>query len=193
MLDVRAVNKEVSRTDGSKNIRFEFLGFWTLHIGYCSENNTRCQKLNLFPSKSGRVKRPSKFCWTNLSTRSLRFLQRTKTYTTSERFSCFYITTPSRPTLPSLKSYRIIGLYNICSILDRCSTYACINTSLKYNQQDASFSGSIYFYKLLYMFQAVPPPIIRSTKLYTASGIVKPILLPAGRQQYWFDNTRRCI
>jgi hypothetical protein len=25
---------------------------------------------------------------------------------------------------------------------------------------------SIYFYKLLYMFQAVPPPIIRSTKLY---------------------------
>jgi hypothetical protein len=24
----------------------------------------------------------------------------------------------------------------------------------------------MYFYKLLYMFQAVPPPIIRSTKLY---------------------------
>jgi hypothetical protein len=38
--------------------------------------------------------------------------------------------------------------------------------SLKYSQQDATFSGSIYFYKLLYMFQAVPPPIIRSTKLY---------------------------
>ena len=36
--------------------------------------------------------------------------------------------------------------------------------SLKYNQQDATFSRSIYFYKLLYMFQAVPPPIIRSTK-----------------------------
>ena len=36
----------------------------------------------------------------------------------------------------------------------------------KVNQQDASFSRSIYFYKLLYMFQAVPPPIIRSTKLY---------------------------
>jgi hypothetical protein len=28
------------------------------------------------------------------------------------------------------------------------------------------FSRSVYFYKLLYMFQAVPPPIIRSTKLY---------------------------
>jgi hypothetical protein len=28
--------------------------------------------------------------------------------------------------------------------------------SLKYNQQDAMFSRSIYFYKLLYMFQAVP-------------------------------------
>ena len=38
--------------------------------------------------------------------------------------------------------------------------------SLKYNQQDATFSRSIYFYKLLYMFQAAPPPIIRSTKLY---------------------------
>jgi len=43
----------------------------------------------------------------------------------------------------------------------------CIaSISLKYNQQDATFSWSIYFYKLLYMFQAVPPPIIRSTKLY---------------------------
>ena len=38
--------------------------------------------------------------------------------------------------------------------------------SLKYNQKDATFSPSIYFYKLLYMFQVVPPPIIRSTKLY---------------------------
>jgi hypothetical protein len=52
-------------------------------------------------------------------------------------------------------------------------------TSLKYNQKDATFSRSIYFYKLLCMFQAVPPPIIRSTKLHTASGIVKTILLPA--------------
>ena len=34
--------------------------------------------------------------------------------------------------------------------------------SLKYYQQDATFPQSIYFYKLLYMFQAVPPPIIRS-------------------------------
>ena len=43
----------------------------------------------------------------------------------------------------------------------------CIaNVSLKYNQQEATFSLSIYFYKLLYMFQAVPPPIIRSTELY---------------------------
>jgi hypothetical protein len=38
--------------------------------------------------------------------------------------------------------------------------------SLKYNQQDATISRSIYFYKLLYMIQVVPPPIIRSTKLY---------------------------
>jgi hypothetical protein len=52
--------------------------------------------------------------------------------------------------------------------------------SLKYNQQYATFSRSIYFYKLLYRFQAVPKPIIRSTKnVHTAKGIVKPILLPA--------------
>jgi hypothetical protein len=52
--------------------------------------------------------------------------------------------------------------------------------SLKYNQQDVTFSRSVYFYKLLYMLQAVPPLIIRSTKtVHTASGIVKPILLPA--------------
>jgi hypothetical protein len=45
--------------------------------------------------------------------------------------------------------------------------YLCIaSVSLKYNQQDATFSRSIYFYKFLNMFQAVPPPIIRSTKLY---------------------------
>jgi hypothetical protein len=36
----------------------------------------------------------------------------------------------------------------------------------KVNQQD-TFSRSIYFYKLLYMFQAVPLPIIRSTKRYS--------------------------
>ena len=28
------------------------------------------------------------------------------------------------------------------------------------------FSWSVYFYKLLYVFQAVPPPVIRSTELY---------------------------
>jgi hypothetical protein len=38
--------------------------------------------------------------------------------------------------------------------------------SLKYNQQDATFSRSVYSYKLLNMFQAVPLPTIRSTKLY---------------------------
>jgi hypothetical protein len=51
--------------------------------------------------------------------------------------------------------------------------------SVKYNQQDVTFSRSVYFYKLLYMFQAVSPPIIRSTNVHTASGIVKTILLPA--------------
>jgi len=41
-----------------------------------------------------------------------------------------------------------------------------ISISLKYDQQDATFSQPIYFYKLLYVFQAVPPPVIRGTKLY---------------------------
>jgi hypothetical protein len=48
-------------------------------------------------------------------------------------------------------------------------TFICpciVNISLKYNQQEATLSWSIYFYKFFYMFQAVPPPIIRSTKLY---------------------------
>ena len=37
-----------------------------------------------------------------------------------------------------------------------------------------------YFCKLLYMFRVVPPPIIRSTKLYLQHLIhVKPLLLPA--------------
>jgi len=58
-------------------------------------------------------------------------------------------------------------LLNKCLFTHLTFTCPCIaSISLKYNQQDAMFSRSIYFYKLLYMFQAVPPPIIRSTKLY---------------------------
>jgi hypothetical protein len=41
----------------------------------------------------------------------------------------------------------------------------CIS-EVQYNQQYATSSLSIYFYRLLYMFQAVTPAIIRSTKLY---------------------------
>jgi len=65
----------------------------------------------------------------------------------------------------------------------------------KVNQQDATFSRSIYFYKLLYMFQAVPPPIIRSTKLYIQRQVLSnqyflPVaVVDSSRQQYWFDNT----
>ena len=82
---------------------------------------------------------------------------------------------------------------------------SCI--SLKYNQQDATFSLSIYFYKLLYFFQAVPPPIIRSTKLYIHRQVLSNqyccLLLSWMRwncvpshprkQQYWFDNTLSCM
>jgi hypothetical protein len=57
-----------------------------------------------------------------------------------------------------LRNIQFINLTFVCP---------CIaSISLKYNQQDATFSLSIYFYKLLYMFQAVPLPTIASTKLY---------------------------
>ena len=62
MPDPREVTREISRTEENKNTRFEFLVFFfNLPIGYCSENNTSCQKLNPFPSSSGRVKRRPKF------------------------------------------------------------------------------------------------------------------------------------
>ena len=57
----------------------------------------------------------------------------------------------------------------VCGIRHPALAFICpciASVSLKYNQPDATFSRSIYFYKLIYIFQAVPPPIIRSTKLY---------------------------
>ena len=45
----------------------------------------------------------------------------------------------------------------------------------EYNQQDATLRNFIYFCKMLDMFQAVPPPIIRNTKLYIQLQVfVKP-------------------
>jgi len=77
------------------------------------------------------------------------------------------------------ESLRCTGLENSCSDLylmeegqnlkGNVLTFICpciASISLKYNQQDTTFSRSIYFYKFFYMFQAVPPPIIRSVKLY---------------------------
>jgi len=61
----------------------------------------------------------------------------------------------------------VLGSYTLSLykyLLFICPCIASI--SLKYNQQDATFSRSIYFYKLLYVFQAVSPAIFRSTKLY---------------------------
>ena len=74
-----------------------------------------------------------------------------------------------------------------------------------------NFSRSIYFYKLLYMFQAVPPPIIKITKLYIQRQVLSNqycclllswmrwnstefhLIHVSSRQQYWFDNTWRCM
>jgi len=56
---------------------------------------------------------------------------------------------------------------NYCFLLNLTFICPCIGSiSLKNNQQDAALSRSIYFYKLLYIFQAVPPSIVRSIKLY---------------------------
>jgi hypothetical protein len=68
------------------------------------------------------------------------------------------------------KLYLIVSyqhLYMLSSGIYLKFIFSCIaSISLKHNQHDATFSRSIYFYKLLFIFQAVPPPIIRSTKLY---------------------------
>jgi len=66
----------------------------------------------------------------------------------------------------------------------------CIaSISLKYNQQDATLSQSIYFYKLLYMFQAVPPPIIRSTKLYIRRQVLSNVRLQLHTQASSISTT----
>jgi hypothetical protein len=52
-------------------------------------------------------------------------------------------------------------------LIDGSETSAFKNQTPGIHPKDYSkFPRSMYFYKLLYMFQAVPPRIIRSTKLY---------------------------
>ena len=52
----------------------------------------------------------------------------------------------------------------------------------EYNQIDAAFLKFIYFSKTLYVFQAVFPSIIRSSKLHIQrQEFVRPLLLPAAR------------
>jgi hypothetical protein len=61
-------------------------------------------------------------------------------------------------------TYLIVAIHN--DFLANRHSMRYVDTHLKHNQQTATFSRSIYFCKLLYMFQAVTPPTIRSTKLY---------------------------
>ena len=67
--------------------------------------------------------------------------------------------------IKSQKAAFLQGKYNL-TFVNASTIKTFLSLSLKDNQQDATFPRSIYFYKFLYMFQAVPPPIIRSTKLY---------------------------
>jgi len=76
--------------------------------------------------------------------------------------------------------------------------YCCLLLSwMRWNyQQDATFSRSIYFYKLLYMFQAVSPPISRSTKLYIQRQVLSNqycCLLLTWMRWNVVDNTWRCM
>jgi len=104
----------------------------------------------------------------------------------------------------SAQNVAYIVILCTCSLVNiGNATHILTGLSLKYNQQDATFSRSIYFYKLLYMFRFSAHHQEHKT-VHTASGIVKPILLPAAivdemelhgvsshprYQQYWFDNT----
>ena len=108
-----------------------------------------------------------------------------------------------RPFLrPSSGAQNCIYVVSFCQTnTAACTHHASI--SLKYDQQDATFSRSIYFYKLLCMFQTVPPPIIRSTKLYVQRQVLSNqyccllqsfhLIYEGSRQQYWFDNNWRCM
>ena len=50
----------------------------------------------------------------------------------------------------------------------------------KKNSKVCNITQFVYFCKLLYVLRVVPPPIIRSTKLYLQNLVlVKPLLLPA--------------
>jgi len=64
----------------------------------------------------------------------------------------------------------------------------------KYNQQDATLHSLFIFCEMLYMFQAVLPPIIRSSKLYIQH-LVKTLVLPATvvEELEGLTNTRCCI
>jgi hypothetical protein len=73
-----------------------------------------------------------------------------------------------------------------------CPCISSTSISLNYNQQDATFTRYIYFYKLFYMFQAVSPPIIRSTKLYIQHQVLSNQHC-CNKQQCWFDNTGGCM
>jgi hypothetical protein len=78
-------------------------------------------------------------------------------------------------TIDILKTYLFIYLF---IYVHRSVDHRYI---FKYNQQDATLHNLfIYFIEMLYMFQAVPPPIIGSSKLCIQLRVlVKTLLLPA--------------
>ena len=49
------------------------------------------------------------------------------------------------------------------------------NLITNYSQQDATFLEFIFFLQTLYVFHAVPPPIIRSTQLYIQLQVLSTI------------------
>ena len=105
----------------------------------------------------------NQYCLDNNSAISLNYNQQDAKFSRSIYFSklLYMLQAVPPPIIRSTKLYIQRQVLSNQYCLDNNSAI-----SLKYNQQDATFSRSFYFYKLLCMFQAVPPPIISSTKLY---------------------------
>jgi len=81
--------------------------------------------------------------------------------------------------------------YILCILLIQIRQ--CDLASLKYNQQYAMFSRSIYFYKLLYMFQVFPPPILCSISSTIAAVLVWQCLMLYVQFCAPEDRWRNCL
>jgi hypothetical protein len=93
-------------------------------------------------------------------------------------YCCNRCTYSQHTKLPLWSKTQFCDINSCCSDL----TFICpciASISLKYRQQDATFSRSAYFYNLLHVSGGSSTHHQEHKTVRTASGIVKPILLPA--------------